>query len=169
MTVQHSWVRDVEAMIKGKNMRNMTAPDGNLVIAMAEFINVVTERDMKDRYGTNMVVKLLADESHDKALLESFGIYKISNGRGSGTPALTFKGLKGLLCTNALKGAALAQQYIQYAADITTFVEAVDPSPNVYNAMARDAVAQESAAGGPSIAAEPDQVLAVPVMCLCCT
>ena len=117
-----------------------------------------------------MVGKLLAAESDDKTLLESFGIYKISNGRGSGTPALTFKGLKGLLCTKALKGAALAQQFIHYAADITTRVEAADPSSNMYNAMARDAVAQEAASAGPSIAAPPEQVLAVRAcvrLCVC--
>jgi hypothetical protein len=167
--VEHPFVRAVQDMVAEKNVRNVTAPDGNQIIAMSQFINVVTGREINDKYGTNMVGKLLAAESDDKALLESFGIYKISNGRGSGTPALTFKGLKGLLCTNALKGVALAKQYIHYAADITTFVEAVDPSPNVYNAMARNSVAQEAASTGPITAAPPEQVLAARAVCFCCT
>jgi hypothetical protein len=73
--------------------------------------------------------------------------------------------LKGLLCIDALKGVRLSQQYIQYAADVTTLYEVVDPSPNIYNEMARDAVAQEYAAGGPSIAAPPEQVLAARIVC----
>jgi hypothetical protein len=38
-------------------------------------------------------------------------------------------------------------------------IEANAASSNVYNAMARDAVAQERASGGASIAAPPEQVL----------
>ncbi len=167
--MEHSFILDVETMVTGKKMRSERTLDGNLIISMSHFINVVTGREINDKYGTNMVGKLLAAESDDKALLESFGIYKISNGRGSGTPALTFKGLKGLLCTKALKGATLAQQFIHYAADITTRVEAADPSSNIYNAMARDSVAQEAASGGPSIAAPPEQVLTARVACFCCT
>jgi hypothetical protein len=159
MPVQHPFVRAVQDMVTVKNVRNITAPDGNQIISMSQFINVVTGREINDKYGVSIIRDLLAPQSDDKALIESFGIYKIPIGRGSYTHATTFKGLKGLLCTNALKGVALAQQYIHYAADITTFVEAADPSPNIYNEMARDAVAQERASGGPSIAAPPEQVL----------
>ncbi len=164
-TVEHSFILDVEAMIKGKNLRTERAPDGNLIISMSQWINVITGREVNDKYGTNMVGKLLAAESDDKALLESFGNYKMSNGRGSGTRALTYKGLKGLMCTKALRGAALAHQFIHYAADITTLHEAADPSRNMYNEMARDAVAQERASGGASIAAPSDQVLTARMVC----
>jgi hypothetical protein len=68
-----------------------------------------------------------------------------------------------------LRGAAHARKYIHYAADVTTRLEAADPSPNIYNEMARDFVAQERAAGGPSIAPPLEQVLAVCMVFFCCT
>jgi hypothetical protein len=156
--VQDPFVRAVEDMVTGKNLRNEIV-DGIRVFAMAQYINIITGRDINNKYGLNMVGKLLKEDSPDKPLLKSFGIYKLENARGSDTPATTFKGLKGLLCMNALKGVALAHQYIHYAANVTTLYEAADPSPNMYNAMARDAVAQERASGGASIAAPPEQVL----------
>jgi hypothetical protein len=164
-------------MVTGKNMRNEIASDGNRVFGMSQFINIVTGRDINDKYGLNMVGKLLKEDSIDKPFLENFGIYKIRNARGSYTHAMTFDGLKGLLCTNALKGVALAQKYIHYAAETTTRIEAGDPlmkkvidanavSSNIYNAMARDALAQEASSAGPSIATPTDQVLAAHAWCV---
>jgi hypothetical protein len=157
--LQNSFAAEVDAMVKGKNMRTGVSPDGIPIFSLPECINLMNEKDINDPYGTNVAGKLVNDDSDDNALLKSFGFYKICNGRGRGTHALSFKGLKGLMCTNALRGAAHARKYIHYAADVTTRLEAADPSPNIYNAMARDAVAQERAAGGPSIAAPPEQVL----------
>jgi hypothetical protein len=157
--VEHAFTRDVLVMIKEKNIRTEIASDGNQIASMADFINALTGRKIGDKYGTNLIGKLLKDESDDKALIKNFGLYEIKIGHGSYTHATTFKGLKGLLCLNALKGVPLDQGYIQYAADVTTLYEAADPSPNIYNAMARNAVAQERASGGASIAAPPEQVL----------
>jgi len=169
--VEHAFTRDVLVMIKEKNIRTEIAPDGNQIASMADFINALTGRKFGDKYGTNVIGKLVKDESDDKTILKNFGLYEneISVGGGKFAHATTFKGLKGLLCLNALKGVPLAQGYIQYAADVTTLYEAADPSSNIYNAMARDAVAQERAAGGASIAAEPQQVLAARMVCFCCT
>jgi len=159
--VEHDFIRDVNTMIKQNQIRIGIAPDGNLIASMADFVNALTGRQLGDKYGTNVIGKLVKDESDDKTILKNFGLYEneISVGGGKFAHATTFKGLKGLLCLNALKGVPLAQGYIQYAADVTTLYEAANPSPNIYNEMARDAVAHERASGGPSIAAPPEQVL----------
>jgi hypothetical protein len=158
--VQNSFADEVDAMVKGKNLRTGVSPDGTTLFSMPEFINLLNEKDINDPYGTNKVGTLVNEDSDDHVLLKSFGFHKISNGRGRGTHALTFKGLKGLMCTSALRGAVKARKYIHYAADVTTLYEATDPSPNTYNDIARQTVAQELAAGGPSIAAPSEQVLA---------
>ncbi len=71
-------------------------------------------------------------------------------------------------------------KYKRYSIKTTTRYEAGDDSmkadldankasSNVLNRMARDAVAQERAAGGASIATPADQVLAARAVCFCCT
>jgi len=127
------------------------------------------ERNKYEKFGKETVSKILNNDSPHKAYLENLGIYKLKNAHGPATPAMTFLGLKGLL---SKLNCNVADEYTNYCSETTTRVEAGDSnmkrvidanaaSSNVYNAMARDAVAQERASGGASIAAPPEQVLAV--------
>ena len=173
--VQHSFVREVEEIFAGNRMGGDIASDGKHVFSMFQFTNIVNEKTINDPYGQRTVARLLQDGAPHKAFLESLGIYKMRNTRGSDTPGMTFIGLKGLL--SKLPG-KVADKYTAYCTEITTRVEAGDSSmhnviddnaasSNMYNAMARDALAHERAAGG--IAAPPDQVLAAHMVCFCCT
>ena len=167
--MQHSFLREVETIFAGNTMRGEVALDGNKVFSMYLFTNIVNDKDIKDPYGQVTVGNLLKAKSKHKAFLEKYGIYKMRSARGSDTPAMTFTGLKALL--TKLPGEA-NDKYMGYCIETTTRVEAGDQaikevldanaaSSNMVNQMARDAVAQEAASAGPSIAAPPEQVLAV--------
>jgi hypothetical protein len=167
--VQHPFIDEMETIIKRNNIRGEIAHDGNKVMSMSEFVNIMNVKDKNDHYGKDMVSKFLKDDSPHKAYLESLGIYKMRNTHGRATPAMTFLGLKGLL---SKLNCEVTDKYTNYCTETTTRVEAGDSnmkrvidanatSSNVYNVMARDAVAQERASAGASIAAPPEQVLAV--------
>ncbi len=165
--VHHSFIDEVETIITTNNIRAEIAHDGKKVMSMFEFINIMSGKDKNDKYGKDMVAKLLKNDAPHKVFLERLGIYQMRNARGPSTHAMTFLGLKGLL--SKLNG-EVAEKYTNYCTETTTRVEAGDSnmkkvidanaaSSNIYNAMARDALAQERASGGASIAAPPDQVL----------
>ncbi len=169
--VQHHFIDKVEAIITRNPIRCEIAHDGNKVSSMSEFANVMCDRNKDDKFGKDIVSKLLSRDSPHKAYLERLGIYKLKNARGPATPAMTFLGLKGLL---SKLNCNVADEYTNYCSETTTLLEASDPtsrklinnfmdaneaSSSMYNAMARDAVAQQAASAGPSIAAPPEQVL----------
>jgi hypothetical protein len=144
---------------------------------MSEFVNVMYGRKKDDLFGKKMVANLLNNDSLHKAYLERLGIYKLKNERGPATPAMTFLGLKGLL---SKLNCNVADEYTNYCSETTTRVEAGDSSmkqvidsnaasSSIYNAMARDALPHLAASAVPSIAAPPEQVLAVRMVCFCCT
>jgi hypothetical protein len=131
-----------------------------------QFANIVYGKPINDQYGHKAVNAILEDPKY-KSTFEKYGIYETRTQRKAIVPALTFHGLKELL--NHLKG-PFADKYRAYCIDITTRVEAGDSSmkdvidanaasSNVLNQMARDALAQECASGGVSIAESPMQVV----------
>ena len=165
--VQHPFIDEVETIITRNDIRGEISHDGKKVMSMFEFVNIMNVKDKNDHYGKDMVSKFLKDDSPHKAYLESLGIYKMQNARGPATPAMTFLGLKGLL--SKLTG-KVAEKYTNYCTETTIRVEAGDSkmkqvidanaaSSNIYNAMARDALAHERASGGANIAESPMQVL----------
>ncbi len=169
--VQHSFIDEVETIITRNPIRGEIAHDGKKVLSMSEFVNIMNAKDKNDQDGRIIVSRLLKDDSPHKVYLESLGIYKMQNARGPATPAMTFVGLKGLL--SKLTG-EVAEKYTNYCTETTTRVEAGDSkmkqvidanaaSSNIYNAMARDALAHERASGGTNIAESPMQVLT----CVC--
>jgi len=175
--VQHSFNDEVEAIITRNPIRGEIAHDGKKILSMSEFVNIMNHKDKNDQYGKNLVVNMLKDDSRHKVYLESLGIYKMRNARGPATPAMTYLGLKGLL--SKLTG-EVADNYTNYCTETTTRVEAGDSSmkqvidanaasSNILNQMARDALPHLAASGGASIAAPPEQVLAVRMVCFCCT
>jgi hypothetical protein len=165
--VQHPFIDKVETIITRNDIRGGIADDGKKVFSMSDFVNIMNDKDKNDQGGKVVVSKLLNDDSPHKAFLEGLGIYKMRNARGRATPAMTFLGLKGLL--SKLTG-EVAEKYTKYCTETTTRVEAGDSnmkkvidanavSSNIYNAMARDALAQERASGGAGIAEAPMQVV----------
>ena len=166
--MQHHFIDKVEAIITRNPIRCEIAHDGNKVSSMSEFANVMCDRNKDDKLGKDIVSKLLSHDSPHKAYLEKLGIYKLKNTHGPATPAMTFLGLKGLL---SKLNCNVADEYTNYCSETTTLLEAgkskmldnvIDAntaSSSMYNAMARDAVAQERASGGAGIAAPPEQVL----------
>jgi hypothetical protein len=164
--VQHPFMLKLENLFKNKSMDYTTALDGNTILPMFQFANIVYGRNINDSYG-HLLVKRTLDKAKHKSALEKYGIYEMQTQRKATVPALTFIGMKEFLCK--LKG-DFADGFRAYEHDISTLVEASDPlinnfmeantaSSNVLNQMARDAVAQERASGGASIAAPPEQVL----------
>jgi hypothetical protein len=164
--VQHPFIDEMETIITRNDIR-CEIHDGKKVMSMFEFVNIMNDKDKNDKYGKNLVANFLKDDSPHKAFLESLGIYKMRNAHGRATPAMTFLGLKGLL--PKLTG-EVAEKYTNYCTETTTRVEAGDSnmkkvidanaaSSNIYNAMARDALAQERASAGASIGESPMQVL----------
>jgi hypothetical protein len=166
--VQHPFIDEVETIIKRNNIRGEIAHDGNKVSSMSEFANVMCDRNKDDKFGKEIVSKLLSRDSPHKAYLERLGIYKLKNARGPATPAMTFLGLKGLL---SKLNCNVADEYTNYCSETTTLLEAGKSkmldnvinvntaSSSIYNAMARDALQHLAASGGASIAAPPEQVL----------
>ena len=158
---------EVEKRFKNEHMDLDIAFDGKTVSPAFQFANIVYGKPINDQYGHNAVKGILENPKH-RSTLEKYGLYEITTQRKAIVHAMTFLGLKELL--NHLKG-PFADNYRAYCIDITTRVEAGDSSmkdvidanaasSNILNQMARDALAHERAAGGPSIAAPPDQVLA---------
>jgi hypothetical protein len=158
---------EMENIFKNKAMNTKIADDGKTIVALFQFANIVHGHPMNHPNGHGIVKRYLDNPLH-KYTLEKYGIYEITTQRKAIVPAMTFIGLKEFL--SKLK-CDFADRYRAYEHDISTLVEASDPlinnfmeanaaSSNVLNQMARDAVAQERAAGGASIAAPTDQVLA---------
>ena len=175
--VQHSFVVEVDRILKTTNIRSEIASDGKQVFSIFEFTNIANKKDIKDPYGRKTVGRLLKYGAPHKAFLERLGVYYMRHRSGPPTPAMTFLGLKGLL--SKLTG-EVADKYTNYCTETTTRVEAGDKSmhnvidanatsSNIFNQMARDALAQETASAGPSIAAPSEQVLAAHAVCFCCT
>ena len=162
--VQHPYLGEIETIFAGNRMHGEIALDGNKIWPIYPFTNIVNDRDPKDAYGQRTANRVLKEH---KDFLEKFGIYKMRSARGSDTPAMTFFGLKAFL--SKLPGNA-SDKYMVYCIEMTSRIEAGDSkmkqvidanaaSSNMLNQMARDAVAQERASGGASIAAPPEQVL----------
>jgi hypothetical protein len=175
--VQHPFVREVETIFAGNKMHGEIAFDGQKVFSMFHFTNIVNDKDITDPYGQVTVGNLLKRTSKHKAFIESFGIYKMRNARGTNTPAMTFFGLKTLL--SRLPGKA-SDKYMVYCIEMTTRIERGDRtmfdvildsevSLNMVNVMARETNAQQRASGGVSIAQPSEQVLATRMVCFCCT
>ena len=166
----------VEKLFEKEHMDLVTAFDGNMVSPAFQFANIVYGKPKNDPYGHKAVNGILENPKH-KSMFEKYGIYEIQTQRKAIVYALTYPGLKELL--NYLKG-PLADDYRAYCNDITTRYEAGDDdhiknaiankaSSNIINQMARDAVAQQKASAGQSIAPPPEQVLAALIVCFGCT
>ena len=173
--MQHPVIREVEILFKNKHM-DCEIVDGKTVSPAFQFVNIIHGKPTNDAYGHYTVQRIL-NKPNNQSQLEKYGIYKMKTQRGSVVPAMTFLGLKELL--SKLPG-EFADKYRAYCIEITTRVEAGDKSmhnvldaneasSNMLNQMARDALAQEAASAGPSIAAPADQVLAARAVCFCCT
>ena len=165
---------EVEDLFTRNNMRYEPGPDGLETFPMFQFINAADGYPIDDQHGKSKTSEILR---YHKAELEDHGIHYMKNRYGPATPAMNLDGLKAILYY--LTG-AFAKRYKRYSIKTTTRYEAGDKSmhngldanaasSNILNQMARDAVAQERASGGASIAAPSDQVLAAHVACFCCT
>ncbi len=165
--MHHPFLLEVENLFKDKNMDN-AIHDGKTVFPLYQFANIVHKRDMYHSSGHATVQRVL-DKPNYKSALEKYGIYDFTTKRKAIVPAMTMPGLKEFLSTMS---GDLADKQRAYNIMISTLVEASDPSitrlmqanavsSSVYLAQSRDAVAQERAAGGPSIAASSEQVLPV--------
>ncbi len=159
-------MQEMENMFKNKTMNTKIAHDGKTIVAMFQFANIVHGHPINDPNGHGIVKRYLDNPLH-KYTLEKYGIYEITTQRKAIVPAMTFFGLKEFL--SKLK-CDFADRYRAYEHYISTLVEAGDSSmhnvidtnaasSNVLNQMARDALAQERASAGASIAESPIQVL----------
>ena len=165
--VQHPFMLELENLFKNKNMITKIADDGKTIVALFQFANIIHGHPMNDSNG-HAIVKRYLDNSKHKSALMKYGDYEIMTQRKNLVPASTFMGLKEFLSKMTCDRADRFRAYEHY---LSTLVEASDPSitklmeanaasSSVYLAQARDFVAQERAAGGASIAAPTDQVLA---------
>lgn len=166
----------VENLFKNKTMDSGVSYDGKTVFPLYQFANIVHKRDMYHSTGHATVQRVL-DKPNYKSALEKYGIYDFTTKRKAIVPAMTLPGLKEFLSTMS---GDLADNQRAYNILISTLVEASDPSitrlmkantdsSSVYLAQSRDAVAQERASAGPSIAPPPDKVRAARVVSFCCT
>ena len=164
--VQHPFMLELENHFKNIYMDFEIKPDGKTVSPAFQFANIVYGRPINDPYGYKAVNAILENPKH-KSTFEKYGIYEMQTQRKAIVHAMTYPGFKELL--NHLKG-PFADKYRAYCIEITTRVEAGDKlmhnvidtnaaSSNVLNQMARDALAQERASAGASIAESPMQVL----------
>ena len=177
--MHHPFLLDVENLFKNKTM-DSGIYDGKTVFPLYQFANIVHKRDMYHSSGHATVLRVL-DKPHYKSALEKYGIYDFTTKRKAIVPAMTLPGLKEFLSTMS---GDLADKQRAYNILISTLVEASDPSitrlmevnaasSSVYLAQARDAVAQERASAGPSLAAPPELVrrarlCSARVLCCCC-
>ena len=150
--------------------------DGQLWHAMFEVINIVDGFDINDKHGKQKTLKLLK-KTDCKNELEDHGIYEMKNRYGPATNALNVNGMKALM---QYLTSPFAMKFKKHHIHQGTRVDAGDPSlhsvlyanaasSNIYNAMARDALAHLASSGYASIAAPSDQVLTARVACFCCT
>ena len=171
---------ELENLFNNKTMTTKIADDGKTIVALFQFANIVHGHPMNDSNGHGIVKRHLDNPKH-KSALEKYGIYEITTQRKAIVPALTYIGLKEFLSKMKCEFADRFRAYEHY---ISTLVEASDPtsrklinnfmeanavSSNAYVEQARDFVAQERAAGGASIVAPSEQVLASHMVCFCCT
>ena len=169
--VQHPFVLELQNLFKNKNMINKKAEDGKTIVAMFQFANIIHDHPINDSNG-HAIVKRYLDNPKHKSVHEKYGSYEIETSRKV-VPASTNMGLKEFL---SKMNCDRADRFRSYEHSITTIVEASDPtsrnlinnfmdanaaSSSAYVAEARDFVAQERASAGASIAAPPEQVLAV--------
>ena len=150
--------------------------DGHLVHAMFEVINLVDGYDINDKHGKNKTFNLLQNTDF-KTELEDHGIFEMKNRKGYATRALNLNGMKALM---QYLTSPFAMKFKKHCIHQGTRVDAGDPllrdvldanaaSSNMYNVMARHQLPHQGASAGPSIAAPPEQVLAVRMVCFCCT
>ena len=162
--MHHPFLLEVENLFKNKTM-DSGIYDGKTVFPLYQFANIVHKRDMYHSTGHATVQRVL-DKPHYKSALEKYGIYDFTTKRKAIVPAMTLPGLKEFMSTMS---GDLADKQRAYNILISTLVEASDPSisrlmeantasSSVYLAQARDAVAQERASAGPSLAAPPEVV-----------
>ena len=168
---------EMENKFKNKAMQTKIASDGKTIAAMFQFANIVHGHPINDSNGHGIVKRYLANPLH-KYTFEKYGIYEITTQLKAIVPAMTFIGLKEFLSHLKCDFADRYRAYEHYlstvveASDrdlINKFMDANEASSNVINQMARDAVAQERAAGGASITVLSEQVLTVRSVCFCCT
>ena len=137
---------------------------GHKTCAMFQFINAADGYPIDHQHGKIKTSEMLKQH---KAEFQEHGIHYMKNQHGPPTPAMNLDGLKALL--NYLTG-EFAMRYKRYSIKTTTRFEAGDKSmhkdldanaasSNTLNKMARDALAQDRASGGASIAESPMQVL----------
>jgi hypothetical protein len=170
--VQHPFILELEDIFKNKNMTTAIAEDGNTIVALYQFANIIHGKHMNDTSGHGIVIRHLGKPKHRSAL-EKYGIYQITTQRKAIVDALTFVGLKEFMSKMKCD---ISDRFRAYEHYITNLVEACDPiskklinnlmeanaaSSSVYISEARKAVMQERAAGGADIAPPPEPVLAV--------
>jgi len=156
--------RDVQVIFAGNRLRGDIAFDGNRVFSVFDVINIANEKDIGNSYARKTFSNLIKVGAPHEAFIKRLGIYEMRTDRGN-TPAMTWKGLKSLL--PRLPG-KVADEYIEYAAEITTRYEAGDFSPtemhanktssNMMNSESRQSMAHQAASVGPSLAAPPKLV-----------
>ena len=166
---------EVEDIFTRNNMRHEPALNGLENFPIFEFINAADGYPIDHQHGKDKTKDILR---YHKAELEYHGIHYMKNRHGAATPAMNLDGLKSILYY--LTG-AFANRYKMYSIKTTTRYEAGDKSmhngldanaasSNILNQMARDAVAQEHASVGLSLAAPPELVrgaLVRPVRACC--
>ena len=174
--VQHPFMVELENLFKNKSMDNAIV-DGKTISPMFQFANIVHGKPINDKHGHKMTERVLNNTKH-KSVLEKYVIYEMKTQRGAIVSALTCYGLKEFL---SMLSGDFADGYRAYEHYLSTLIEGSDrdtinnlmdaneASSNILNRMARDAVAQEKAAAGASIAPPPEQVLAARAVCFCCT
>ncbi len=174
--VQHPFMLELQTLFQNTCMDSFIAADGKTISPLYQFANIINKKDMYNSSG-HVTVKSILDNASYKSALDKYGIYDFTTKRKAIVPAMTVIGMREFMCK--MKG-DFADRFRAYEHCISTLVEANDPlinnfmqgnaaSSNVYLAQSRNAVAQERAAAGASIAAPPEQVLVARMVCFCCT
>lgn len=166
--VQHPFMVELENRFKNKSMDYEIAFDDKIISPMFQFANIVHDKPINDKHGHKTTERVLNNTKH-KSVLEKYVIYEMRTQRGAIVPAMTWIGLKEFL---SMLSGDFAEGYRAYEHHLSTLIEGSDrdsinnlmdaneASSNVLNKIARHYVAQDRAAGGPSLAAPPEQVLA---------
>ena len=173
--VEQNFDLQIQSLFEGHPLRREII-DGHLVHAMFEVINLVDGYDINDKHGKNKTFNLLQNTDF-KTELEDHGIFDMKNRNGSPTRALNLNGMKALM--QYLTG-PFAMKFKKHCIHQGTRIDAGDKSmkdvidanaasSNMYNVMARHQLRHQGASAGPSIAAPPEQVLAVRMVCFCYT
>ena len=164
---------ELENLFENKKMITKIVDDDKTIVALFQFANIIHDHPMNDSNG-HAIVKRYLDNSKHKSALMKYGDYEIMTQRKNLVPASTFMGLKEFMSKMKCDRADRFRAYEHY---ITTLVEADDPlidnirqanaaSSSEYIKQSRDAVAQERAAAGASIAPSPEQVLDACTWCV---